>query len=121
MNAYCKKFGIGLIPWGPMADGRLTRPINAPPTIRSEVYKSFGMHKYTDADKEIIKRVGEIAKKRGWGMGQVALAWVGGKVDSPSVGVTSVSSCFYIELRAVLMMLCCRLLEFMRRLLLGKS
>lgn len=94
MNAYCKKFGIDLIPWGPMADGRLTRPINAPQTIRSEVYKSFGMHKYTESDKEIINRVEEIAKKRGWGMGQVALAWVGAKVDSPIVGVTSVSWLF---------------------------
>ncbi|KZS88520.1 Aldo/keto reductase [Sistotremastrum niveocremeum HHB9708] len=91
MNAYCNKFGIGLIPWGPMADGRLTRPLNSSSTTRNDAYQASGLRrKHSEADEEIIKRVEEIAKKRGWKMAQVALAWVGGKVCSPIVGVTSI-------------------------------
>ncbi|KZT34671.1 Aldo/keto reductase [Sistotremastrum suecicum HHB10207 ss-3] len=91
MNAYCNKFGIGLIPWGPLSDGHLARPLGASQTARTEVMKSFGMEKkFSDADTEIIKRVEEIAKKRGWKMGQVALAWIQTKVSSPIVGLSSV-------------------------------
>jgi aryl-alcohol dehydrogenase-like predicted oxidoreductase len=41
-------------------------------------------------DKVIISRVEEIAKKRGWKMSEVALAWVDAKVSSPIVGCSSV-------------------------------
>ena len=41
-----------------------------------------------EEDEVIVKRVEEIAKKRGWTMGQVSLAWAGTKVSSPIVGVS---------------------------------
>jgi aryl-alcohol dehydrogenase-like predicted oxidoreductase len=40
----------------------------------------------------VIKRVEEIAKKKGWKLSQVALSWIGTKVSSPIVGISSVSS-----------------------------
>ncbi|KAI5824383.1 Aldo/keto reductase [Schizophyllum commune Tattone D] len=74
MLAYCKYHGIGIIPWSPLAGGLLARPRN----------------KADEVDAEIIKRVEEVAKKRGWTMSQVALAWAQRSVTSPIVGFNSV-------------------------------
>ncbi|KAF9264986.1 Aldo keto reductase [Marasmius fiardii PR-910] len=90
MIPYCKFNGIGLIPWGPVAGGLLCRPIDVEST-RSEALKGTPWQpKLTGADQDIISRVEEIAKKRGKTMTQVALAWVGAKIDSPIVGTTKV-------------------------------
>lgn len=43
------------------------------------------------ADHEINKRVEEIAKKRGWPMSHVALAWINARVASPIVGLSSIA------------------------------
>lgn len=43
------------------------------------------------ADHEINKRVDEIAKKRGWPMSHVALAWINARVTSPIVGLSSIA------------------------------
>ncbi|KAL1687906.1 NADP-dependent oxidoreductase domain-containing protein [Schizophyllum commune] len=75
MHAYCQYNGIGIIPWSPLAGGLLARPLNSEKTPRSK----------------IIKRVEEIAAKRGWKMPQVALAWVQHKITSPIVGFNSIS------------------------------
>jgi len=87
MNAYCNFNGIGLIPWAPVAGGKLCRPVDGSNTTRSD---SSGSSPFSDADKAIINRVEELAKKKGWTMTQVALAWVGMKVASPIVGMSSV-------------------------------
>ena len=42
-------------------------------------------------DKQIIGRVEELAKKHGWTMSQVALAWINKRVASPIVGFSSVA------------------------------
>ncbi|KZS91915.1 Aldo/keto reductase [Sistotremastrum niveocremeum HHB9708] len=90
MNAYCNHAGIGLIPWGPLAAGHLARPIGTDETKRIESSKGTPWEKkFSEADKEIIKRVGEIAEKKGWKRGQVALSWIGEKVSSPIVGFSS--------------------------------
>ena len=47
--------------------------------------------RHSEADIEVINRVEELAKKHRWTMAQVALVWVGKKVASPIVGVSSVS------------------------------
>lgn len=44
----------------------------------------------TETDAKIIGRVEEIAKKRGWSMATVALAWINGKVTAPIIGMGSV-------------------------------
>ncbi|KAG5730354.1 putative aryl-alcohol dehydrogenase [Termitomyces sp. T112] len=90
MNAYCNYHGIGLIPWSPLADGVLARPLGVSLT-RSDPTKNTPLYnEITSADQEIVKRVAEIAGKKGVKQGQVALAWVQVKVASPIVGVTSV-------------------------------
>ncbi|KAL5524170.1 hypothetical protein ACEPAG_8343 [Sanghuangporus baumii] len=89
MIPYCNANGIGLIPWGPLSAGDLAHPIGVS-TIRVESSKGTAFEtKYTEADKAIISRVGELAQKHGWTMAQVALAWIGTKVSSPIVGCSS--------------------------------
>lgn len=88
MNAYCNFNGTGLIPWAPVAAGVLCRPLSeSNATTRGETRKSST---FSDADSTIINRVEELAKKKGWTMTQVALAWVGMKVASPIVGMSSI-------------------------------
>jgi len=85
MNKYCNLTGVGLIPWGPLGFGRLARPgEDDGTTARSKVLSG------TDAQKdEIIGRVEEVAKKKGWKMSQVALAWINSRVASPIIGFSS--------------------------------
>ncbi|KAH7912768.1 NADP-dependent oxidoreductase domain-containing protein [Hygrophoropsis aurantiaca] len=91
MIAYCNYNGIGLIPWAPLHAGDLARPFGVETTRLASGRGTIFEKKYSEADKKIISRVEEIAKKRGWKMGQVALAWVGAKVASPIVGVNSIA------------------------------
>ncbi|ESK87576.1 aldo-keto reductase [Moniliophthora roreri MCA 2997] len=90
MIPYCKFHGIGIIPWAPVAGGQLCRPIGME-SQRSESLKgSPWARQPTEADKEVVKRVEEVAKKRGKTMTRVALAWVNAKIDSPIVGISSI-------------------------------
>ncbi|KAJ7590462.1 NADP-dependent oxidoreductase domain-containing protein [Mycena floridula] len=92
MLPYCRFNGIGIIPWGPLCAGALGRPLNAEASTRAQATIGTPWEpKYTEADKTIIARVEEIAKKRDQSMAQVALAWVGSKVSSPIVGISSVN------------------------------
>uniref|UniRef100_D8PVK8 NADP-dependent oxidoreductase domain-containing protein n=1 Tax=Schizophyllum commune (strain H4-8 / FGSC 9210) TaxID=578458 RepID=D8PVK8_SCHCM len=91
MLAYCKYHGIGVIPWGPLATGRLARPLSAGETERSKTAAAAGWGLDGSADNEIVKRVEEIANKRGWKMSQVSLAWAQRSVTSPIVGINSVN------------------------------
>ena len=70
MIAYCKYHGIGLIPYSPLAGGALARPHDSQKTPRSQALASYGIIKARETDAEIIKRVEEVAKKRGWAMSQ---------------------------------------------------
>ena len=91
MLPLCKAEGIGVIPWSPLARGRLARPWQST-TNRSEK-DVFGKKIYgstTDADHAIVDKVAEVSKRRGVPMAQVALAWVLQKseVTSPIIGAT---------------------------------
>jgi aryl-alcohol dehydrogenase-like predicted oxidoreductase len=91
MNKYCKLTGVGLIPWSPLYRGALARPVDAAETSRSKTARNNPMFGgYSDADKKIISRVEEIAKKKNWAMAQVALAWIIQKGTIPIVGFSSV-------------------------------
>lgn len=93
MNAFCNATGVGLIPWAPLCRGHLARPpTEFGNTTRSAGEKKTGFLKTgdSDADKEIIKRVQELAEKKGWKMSHVALAWIKGRVSSPIIGFSSV-------------------------------
>ncbi|KAL1705378.1 NADP-dependent oxidoreductase domain-containing protein [Schizophyllum commune] len=90
MLAYCKHHGIGVIPWSPLAGGKLARPVAASETARSKLFKSIRPTGEDPVETEIVNRVEEIAKKRGWTMSQVSLAWVKRSVSSPIVGMNAI-------------------------------
>lgn len=88
MLPLCADEGIGVIPWSPLARGRLTRDWDET-TTRSES-DEFGRTLYVEGDKQIVDAVGEVAEERGVSRAQVALAWVLANpvVDAPIVGAT---------------------------------
>lgn len=91
MNKYCHETGVGLIPWAPLYRGLLARPVGSAETARAESSKNNPMMSTTsETDLTIIKRVEELANKKGWKMSQVALAWVIQKGTIPIVGFSNV-------------------------------
>jgi len=90
MLAYCKFNGIGVIPWAPLATGALARPVGTESVRLTSSQGTALEKKLSDADKIIINRVEELATKKGVKMAQIALAWIGQKVASPIVGVSSI-------------------------------
>jgi aryl-alcohol dehydrogenase-like predicted oxidoreductase len=88
MLPLCLDQGVGVLPWSPLARGRLTRPWDTA-TARAES-DEFGSSLYRDEDAAIVAKVLEIAERRGVSPAQVALAWVMAQpaVTSPIVGVT---------------------------------
>jgi 1-deoxyxylulose-5-phosphate synthase len=91
MLPLCKAEGIGVIPWSPLARGRLTRDWDEK-SARSEA-DAIGKSLYAksaDADRRVVERVAEIAMKPGVPRAQVALAWVLSKptITAPIVGAT---------------------------------
>lgn len=94
MLPLCREEKIGVIPWSPLAKGRLTRDWNET-TQRSEndeTGKKF-FPVTSESDRKIIERVAEVAAKRGVSRAQIALAWVLHKepVTSPIIGSTKIS------------------------------
>jgi len=91
MLPLCADLGVGVIPWSPLALGKVTRPVGSA-TMRSGT-DEFAKTLYHSADDEIVARVAAIAESRGVSMAQVALAWVAGHptVSSPIVGATKMS------------------------------
>lgn len=92
MYPLCADRGIGVIPWSPLARGRLTRPWDEQ-TSRSET-DTFGQTLYDEStDRVIVERVAEVAAERGVSPAQVALAWVLANpvVSAPIVGVSKPS------------------------------
>ena len=92
MIGLCLGEGIGVIPWSPLARGRLTRPWQAEATKRLET-DIFGKSMYSqteESDRRVIDRLGELAEQRGVARAQLALAWLLGKpaVVSPIVGAS---------------------------------
>jgi aryl-alcohol dehydrogenase-like predicted oxidoreductase len=92
MMGLCQSEGVAVIPWSPLARGRLTRAWKAETTNRTET-DAFGKTLYAhteDADRRVVDRLGEVAEKRGVARAQVALAWLLSKpgVTSPIVGAS---------------------------------
>ncbi|MHA7282058.1 aldo/keto reductase [Arthrobacter sp. TMS2-4] len=89
MYGLCADQGIGVLPWSPLARGKLTRPWDET-TTRSES-DQFGRTLYgtLDADRRVADAVGTVAEARGVSRAQVALAWVSRNpvVSAPIVGV----------------------------------
>jgi aryl-alcohol dehydrogenase (NADP+) len=91
MLPLCLDQGVGVIPWSPLARGRLTRDWDTT-TARSET-DEFGQNLYLPEDQQVHEQVAEVASARGIPRAQVALAWLLGRpgVTTPIVGVTRAS------------------------------
>lgn len=91
-----KLFGVGAIPWSPLARGLLTRPFSATLEKATSRTKSDAwVHGYTGAGTpSIVARVEELANKKGATMAQIALAWELAKegVTAPIVGTTNLQN-----------------------------
>jgi aryl-alcohol dehydrogenase (NADP+) len=89
MLPLCLDQGVGVIPWSPLARGRLARPWDEV-TERSQ-RDAFGSTLYDEAtDRVIVDRVAEVAGARGVPMAQVATAWMLSRpaVTAPIIGAT---------------------------------
>ncbi|KAJ7633436.1 NADP-dependent oxidoreductase domain-containing protein, partial [Mycena polygramma] len=96
MMPMLKHFGVGSIPWSPLARGALTRPYAGPQaekTVRQEtdVFPPDAYFSQGAGNKDVVARVEEIAKKHNKTMAQVSLAWLMAKdgVTAPIIGTTS--------------------------------
>ncbi|CAE6429426.1 hypothetical protein ACGC1H_000914 [Rhizoctonia solani] len=88
-----KHFGVGIIPWSPLARGYLTKPLNTEKTTRAET-DPWRNHYATahPGNPKIVEKVEEIAKKHGVTMAQIATAWSLTKVTAPIVGTTNLKN-----------------------------
>jgi len=88
MLPLCADQGVGVLPWSPLARGRLTRPWDTD-TNRAET-DEFGKTLYRDEDRDIVDAVLAVAGERDVAPAQVGLAWLLQRpvVTSPIVGVT---------------------------------
>jgi aryl-alcohol dehydrogenase-like predicted oxidoreductase len=89
MHPLCRDQGVGVIPWSPLARGRLARPPGRRDTARAGS-DSIADAMYGDADEAVVHAVADVAKARGLPPAQVALAWMLQKdvVAAPIVGAT---------------------------------
>ena len=91
MIPLCRDQDVGIIPWSPLARGKLARAWDES-TVRSET-DGFGKMLYTqnvDADREVVEAVGAIAEDRGVSRAAVALAWhfATPGITAPIIGAT---------------------------------
>lgn len=94
MLPLCREEKIGVIPYSPLASGRLTRD-SSESTRRSET-DQIAKLKYdatADTDQQIVARVAEIAEKHGVPRAHIALAWLLQKepVTAPIIGATKLA------------------------------
>jgi 1-deoxyxylulose-5-phosphate synthase len=88
MLPLCADLGVGVIPWSPLARGRLTRDWDEE-TTRSQT-DEFGSNLYRPGDRLIVEQVAKIAADRQVPRAQVALAWVANQpgITAPIIGAT---------------------------------
>jgi aryl-alcohol dehydrogenase-like predicted oxidoreductase len=93
MLGLCAAEGVGVIPWSPLARGRLARPWEDKDSTGRAASDEFGKKLYAgaeEADRAVVDRVGEVASARGVPRAQIALAWLLGRpaVTAPIIGAT---------------------------------
>jgi aryl-alcohol dehydrogenase-like predicted oxidoreductase len=91
MLRLCQDQKIAVIPWSPLAKGRLARKPSKEQneTLRAQT-DAIGKSFYSDEDLTIAQRVSDVAEARGLPMAQVALAWMLSKpvITAPIIGAT---------------------------------
>jgi aryl-alcohol dehydrogenase-like predicted oxidoreductase len=91
MLPLCAAEGIGVIPWSPLARGRLARPWDTETNrTASDKFAKTLFAATAESDRKVVERVAEIAQKHSVPMAQIALAWVLHKpeITAPIVGAT---------------------------------
>ena len=93
MMKLCADQQIGVLPWSPLARGRLSRPWSARMESQRAGSDEFGKKLYSqteEADHRVVDRVAQIADNRGVSMSQLALSWHFTKpyVTAPIIGAT---------------------------------
>ena len=93
MLPYCEDQGIGVIPWSPLARGRLSRPPDAARVSTSGREDALLDEETEPTDREVLAAVGEVAEELGTTRAQVALRWLSTKpeVTAPILGVTKLA------------------------------
>ena len=91
MIPMCRCEGIGVLPWSPLARGRLARSAEAQSTsdrVRHDRTAAMLYDATAEADARVVAAVGTVAEARGLSRAQVALAWLLARpgVTSPLVG-----------------------------------
>ena len=91
MLPLCYQHGVAVIPWSPLARGRLTRPWGE--TTARSVSDEFGKTLYDETEAnnaQIAERLTRVAEDLGVTRAQVALAWVLSKrgVAAPIIGAS---------------------------------
>src|SRR6201991_1199624 len=90
MHPLCLDQGIGVIPWSPLARGRLARPVSDQRSTARSSSDPVGDRMYNEADAAVVDAVADVAKGRGLPLAQIALAWMLHKdaITAPIVGAT---------------------------------
>lgn len=91
MLPLCAAEGIGVIPWSPLARGRLTRPWDeTTERARTDEYGKKLYASTAEADRLVVERVASVAARRGVPRAVVALAWVlkNAAVTAPIIGAS---------------------------------
>jgi 1-deoxyxylulose-5-phosphate synthase len=89
MHPLCLDQGVGVIPWSPLARGRLARLPEERTTTRSGS-DPIADNMYSESDDAVVQAVADVAKARDLPLAQVALAWMLHKeaISAPIVGAT---------------------------------
>jgi aryl-alcohol dehydrogenase-like predicted oxidoreductase len=91
MMPLCTDAGVGVMPWSPLARGRLTRAWETEtPRTQTDVFGNALYATTVETDRRVVDQVAAIAAARGVPRAQVALAWIAQKpfVTSPIVGAS---------------------------------
>ena len=93
MLGLCREEGIGIIPWSPLARGKLARPPAAEGSTdraRTDAIQRTLYERTEQADRRVIDAVGRVAEARHTSRAAVALAWMLGKpgITAPIIGAS---------------------------------
>ncbi|WP_447647162.1 aldo/keto reductase [Microbacterium forte] len=91
MHPFCVDSGVGVLPWSPLARGRLTREWDETTTrTATDAFGATLYHREEESNRAIVDAVARVAEGRGVSRAQIALAWVAQQsaVTAPIVGAT---------------------------------
>ena len=91
MIPLCIDQGVGVLPWSPLARGKLARSWDAAMTrSRTDQFSQFLFGKTEDEDRQVVEAVLALARNRGVAPAQIALAWLLAKpgITAPIIGAS---------------------------------